>query len=398
MRLLDSSRKAVSRASDPSRLDPDREKEGKIKPGASGGIPTSSLRHGSTAQRASLPDDGPHLLAEALGKMSDGLIILDGSRRVRFCNPRAGELLGVAGETLVGKSDQEAFALIQQSLESPRMVWTKWERALGASSERSSFFVEAGPDRSQDAIVEIFALGDQGSTPGSVGILLRDGTAAKQLTLLEERERMAMNLHDGVIQSLYAIALSLGARERSLPGESQRAREAIHQAIGQINAVIDEVRDNIVGLRQHDRASAGLCAGIDRLAEELRASTLVIPAVELSEEADRALTRDAIANVLYIAREAISNVIRHSGARAVSVRLAVVENRLVLAIHDDGQGFEATRTGRRAGDGLRNMVERARAIGGDLIVTSQPGRGTEVRLEVPIDARAASRHSGRGRG
>jgi signal transduction histidine kinase len=338
------------------------------------------------------------LLAEALGKMSDGLIILDGSRRVRFCNPRAGEFLGVAAEMLVGKSDQEAFALIQQSLESPRMVWTKWERALGAASERSSFFVEAGPDRSQDAIVEIFALGDQDSTPGGVGILLRDGTAAKQLTLMEERERIAMNLHDGVIQSLYAIALGLGARDRSLSGEKGQAREAIHQAIGQINAVIDEVRDYIVGLRQHDLAAAGLCAGIDRLAEELRASTLVIPAVEIAEQADRALTRDAITNVLYIAREATSNVIRHSGARAVSLRLAVVDQRVVLAIHDDGQGFETTHTGRRVGDGLRNMDERARAIGGDLIVTSEPGRGTEVRLEVPIDARAASRHTGRGRG
>lgn len=200
---------------------------------------------------------------------------------------------------------------------------------------------------------------------------------------MEERERIAMNLHDGVMQSLYALALGLEARARLVDSDPAQAREALRQAIRQINGMIPEIRAYISDLRPRELGAQGLRAGIEALAEEIRACTLVRPEIDLPPETEDRLGPDVVVHALYIAREATSNVVRHSGASAVAIRLAVADGHLMLTICDNGRGFDTERTGRRAGDGLRNMAERAQMIGGRLAVTSQPGGGSEVRLELP---------------
>jgi signal transduction histidine kinase len=127
------------------------------------------------------------------------------------------------------------------------------------------------------------------------------------------------------------------------------------------------------------------------LANNLRINGL-IPDLELAPDLaldlEEALTAEATANVLYIAREAISNVLRHARASRVAIRLARAGDQLVLTIRDNGQGFNPGRTGRRSGDGLRNMAERTGALGGKLEVTSNPGQGTQVDLRFPAARRA----------
>jgi signal transduction histidine kinase len=135
--------------------------------------------------------------------------------------------------------------------------------------------------------------------------------------------------------------------------------------------------------------------GLRALAEELRVNTLVRPTLEVDAGAEGLLGPDAAAGLLQIAREAASNVIRHARASEVTIRLAQAEGQVVLAVRDNGRGFEPASAEERAGparaggEGLRNMAARAKLLGGRLAVVSGPGRGTEVRLEVPLREAAA---------
>lgn len=214
---------------------------------------------------------------------------------------------------------------------------------------------------------------------------------SKVLALLEERERIAMDLHDGVIQSLYAVALGLGARTRTLDGNAGELREALRQAMVQMNGIIQEIRNYIFDLRPQELETHGLRSGLEMLAEELRVNGLIHAELELLAETEGLLNGEAGANLLHFAREATANVIRHAQASTVTIRLVRVDDKLRLTISDNGRGFDRALAERGGGNGLRNMAERARILGGRLAVTTQPGRGTEVRLMVPLGERAVAR-------
>lgn len=206
---------------------------------------------------------------------------------------------------------------------------------------------------------------------------------SRELARLEERERIAMDLHDGVIQSLYSVVLGLGAEQLHV-GQTDRA---IGKAIDGINRVIQEIRNNIFDLRLRDLGEGGLRGGIEVLAEELRINTLVQPHLDLAavDSLERCVDADAVTNLLYIAREATSNVIRHARANTVTIRLATTDDELVLTIHDNGRGFDPEATESRLGNGLRNIRDRARAIGGTFSIASLPGQGTAVCVRVPCE-------------
>jgi signal transduction histidine kinase len=204
------------------------------------------------------------------------------------------------------------------------------------------------------------------------------------LALLKERERIAMDLHDGTIQSLYAVALGLRAQARSLDAPPNPLALALDRAISQVNAIIQDIRNYIFDLRPEELAQHGLRSGIELLADELRVNTLLQPRLKLATEVDDLLGPDAQADLLAVAREATSNVIRHAGASRVTISLSIAHEQLALLIRDNGRGFQCQQTGAPNGNGLRNMGERARALGGRLVVASRPGRGTSIRLVLPL--------------
>ena len=222
------------------------------------------------------------------------------------------------------------------------------------------------------------------TTDVELGLVLRDVTVAKQLALLQERERIAMDLHDGVIQSLYGMALGLAACERALAAAPEATRQALCRAIEQTNGVIQQVRDYIVGLRRQLPGDQDLRSGLAALAEELQASGLIRPELALDADLDTRLDLDGRQAVLYIAREAVANILRHAGASTVLIRLATTDEQLVLTIRDNGRGFALEQIGHGIGEGLGNMRARATGLGGRLVIASQPGCGTEVHLEVPV--------------
>ncbi len=208
---------------------------------------------------------------------------------------------------------------------------------------------------------------------------------SKELARLEERERIAMDLHDGVIQSLYGVVLGLGAEQ--FHSAQTDADRGVEKAIDGINRVIQEIRNNIFDLRLHDLGDGGLRRGIEVLAEELRINALVQPQVDVTalDTSERCIEAEAVTSLLYIAREATSNVIRHAQASTVTIRLATTNHELVLTIRDNGRGFAPEAADTQLGNGLRNMRERARAIGGALSIASLPGQGTTIRVHVPCE-------------
>jgi two-component system, NarL family, sensor histidine kinase DevS len=209
-----------------------------------------------------------------------------------------------------------------------------------------------------------------------------------ELARLEERERIAMDLHDGVIQSLYGVVLGLGA-EQFHAGQSD-TDGGVGKAIDGINRVIQEIRNNIFDLRLRDLGDGGLRRGIEVLAEELRINALVQPHVDVTapDTAERCIEAEAVTSLLYIAREATSNVIRHARASTVTIRLATIDHELVLSIRDNGRGFDPGAGQSQLGNGLRNIRDRARAIGGTLSIASLPGHGTTISVHVPCEPTA----------
>jgi signal transduction histidine kinase len=165
-----------------------------------------------------------------------------------------------------------------------------------------------------------------------------DVTTARALALLDERERIAMDIHDGVIQSLYAVALRLSAHERLLDAKAEETRQAL-QLARQISNITQELRDVIFGLRQHRRQPHDLQTGIKILAMDLFSHTSIYVDLELEDRTDRFLDAVRTDNILYIAHEAMSNVLRHASASKVMIRLARIEEKLVLTIRDNGRGF-----------------------------------------------------------
>jgi signal transduction histidine kinase len=199
-----------------------------------------------------------------------------------------------------------------------------------------------------------------------------------------ERERIGRELHDSVIQTIYSAGLMVETARRQLDGASPLAM-TLEQAMMVLNAAIHDLRRFIFELRP-ERELTDLAEGLRQLAEDARLRSLVEVSLEmdLPEQASMAPARTG--HVLAITGEALSNVARHSRARRADVRAWSDNGRLHLTIRDDGVGFApgSAAVERDAGGmGLGNMRDRARMLGGNLSVESQPGRGTTVALDMP---------------
>jgi signal transduction histidine kinase len=206
----------------------------------------------------------------------------------------------------------------------------------------------------------------------------------RRLAVLEERERIGMDLHDGIIQSIYAVGLNLDYARVSLPEAPAKAREKIEQAIEGLNSVIRDIRAYILDLRPRQFNEAeNLIRGLQRLAEEFRVnSNAEIILVGNDTSAVDLPPADATA-LFHICQESLANVAKHARASRVDVNLWSTEERVLLEITDNGKGFDSSRVTNTLGHGLNNIYRRARKVGGDVEISSTPGEGTTVLAWVP---------------
>jgi signal transduction histidine kinase len=202
----------------------------------------------------------------------------------------------------------------------------------------------------------------------------------ERLAVLEDRERIAKELHDGVIQSLFAVGMGLqGAAALSSDPRLERRIEA---AVGEIDGAIRDLRNYIFGLRPGILADRQLDQALRTLAAEFEERTGVTAVVDVDPRVGAELASTA-ADVVQLTREALSNVGRHADAATVRVSLSTRDGQAVLEVDDDGKGFDPEEAAGR-GYGLGNLSDRAASLGGSLDVQSSPGEGTTVRVTIPL--------------
>ncbi|MEU6424667.1 GAF domain-containing sensor histidine kinase [Microbispora sp. NPDC046973] len=213
----------------------------------------------------------------------------------------------------------------------------------------------------------------------------------RELTVVEERTRMARELHDAVSQKLFSLRLTARAAAALARTDPERAADAIERVERMAGEALTELRAVIVELRPAELDRHGLVESLRKQAALLdRLHPLTVSFTAEGEppgdlDRDRELAPEIEVAVLRVAQEALHNAVRHARAARIDVRLAHREAALVLEVTDDGVGFDSAGlngAGAR-GLGLLSMSDRAQAVGGTLTVSSAPGRGTTVRLEVP---------------
>jgi signal transduction histidine kinase len=208
----------------------------------------------------------------------------------------------------------------------------------------------------------------------------RDALAAAQ----EERNKFSRDLHDGTIQSLYAIQLGLGHTLNKLVGEPAKAG-------GELSALRDELDAVIVEIRQFITTEAtanepvDFCAVLDALMQRARAGSTAELALRCDAAASARLSDDQAVQLANIAREALSNSLRHAQPRRVEVALRGDDESVILEIADDGTGFDS-HSPARSGVGLASMSARAREMGGTFEIESASGTGTRVAVRIPVEA------------
>ena len=206
---------------------------------------------------------------------------------------------------------------------------------------------------------------------------------ARELSVVAERNRLALELHDAVSQKLFGLVLSAEAAGTLLDRDPAAARDQVERLQALAQDALEELRSLVFELRPLDLALDGLAGALRKqvgLVTRLEGLEIELT-IENEPPADPA--RDL--EVLRIAQEALQNAVKHSRASHVAVVLSSADDRLLLEIADDGVGFDPAAAGIRSRRlGLTSMEERAERIGGTLDVRSAEGIGTTVRLEAPV--------------
>jgi PAS domain S-box-containing protein len=320
------------------------------------------------------------LLVESVSGLA--IFTLDAEGRVSSWNVGAERLKGYERAEIVGQHFSVFYTQIDRDTHKPDRLLA--DALATGRAEDFGWRVRKDGSRFQASVSITASLDADGQLRGFTKII-RDNSAALQardaverLHLLEQREHLGRDLHDGVIQSLFAVGMSLQAL---LPRvDDSIVAEEVQQSVRALDDSITELRTFILGLSAHV-TPARVHQELERLATEVRARsgievTGVIDSVALAALGDKA--RD----VLLVAREAMSNVERHSGASSCVLSLGpAVGGTVELLVQDDGRGFDPSVPGQ--GLGLNNARSRAGDMGAQYSLDSSPA-GTRVMLRVPV--------------
>jgi PAS domain S-box-containing protein len=345
-------------------------------------------------------DERLHLIEENVRDY--GMFVVDPDGNIASWNLGAERILGYAEEEAVGMNCD--------------VIFTPEDRARGAVEEERGTAAATG--RAEDERWHVrkdgtrfwgsgvmTALRDEsGALVGYVKIL-RDETARKTAeeeraaaherklaqerhnAVLQERNRIAQEIHDTLAQSFVAISLQLEAAKDALPGEARETMRRIDRAQDLVRQGLAEARRSVWALRPQVLEDATLVSALTRLADETRERsglkiTLAVDGVapELNPAVEDHLLR--------ICQEAITNVLRHAEAKEIRIRIRFTGSSAVIRIEDDGRGFDVQRPA--AGFGLIFMRERTEGLNGRWKLSSEPGRGTRIEVEVPAAPTAAA--------
>lgn len=317
------------------------------------------------------------------------MTVLDTCPLAILSTSREGRILGwnKGAERMFGWTEAEALGRVCPTV--PRADRAAFRRmirkVLDGDAVRGRTLLRRRKDGSTVMVAVSAAptLDSHGTSTGMVAILdditEREALQEQLQLLLEDREQLLRDLHDNCIQTLFAIGLGLEHVRRMVGTDPVRVRALISNATANLNLVIRDLRSF---LTQHHRRRV---VALDLHREIERATQVAGEAaprftLRIDKEAVGALKAEAARELLHIAREAISNIVRHARARRGMVSLRRHKGGVRLVLEDDGAGLGVRQ---RRGLGLRDIAGRVNELGGRWRIASRPGRGTRVIVEVP---------------
>jgi signal transduction histidine kinase len=205
----------------------------------------------------------------------------------------------------------------------------------------------------------------------------------QRLAVVDERDRISQDLHDSIIQSLYALSLGLEDVPDEFADNPTEATVHVERAIDTIHATIRDIRNLILGLRPALLQDLDLDEALFALANEFRLNTMIDLELHVADPLP-AISPEQVDQLLAMTREGLSNVARHSGASRAMLALTVNNGTLKLLIGDNGEGFDPAEGRGEGHHGLGNLQSRAEALGGSLEVKSSPGAGTQIEAHIPL--------------
>lgn len=204
----------------------------------------------------------------------------------------------------------------------------------------------------------------------------------ERLAILEERTRIGMDLHDGVIQSIYAVGLTLESTRLALPEGADEVSSLLDAAIEGLNDAIRDIRNFILDLRPR-RFAGDVQQGLAQLVREFQANTMVPVSVDIPERLED-LPLPIGRAVFLTTQEALANIARHARAKNVALSLKYSDQRVTLTVQDNGRGFDMTNESLRVGHGLANMQARAESLHGSFQIEAFPNQGTKLLMSLPL--------------
>ncbi len=207
---------------------------------------------------------------------------------------------------------------------------------------------------------------------------------ARRLAILEERERIGMDLHDGIIQSIYGVGLALENIRHLMHEDLKQADTDVTKSIENLNATIRDLRTYILDLKPRQLRGASLLDGMQRLVDEFRDNVKTeISFTKPKSDLLIDLPQTHAMTLFLICQESLANVAKHANAIKASIELWSTPDRVLLEIHDDGAGFDDGIIKKSVGHGLANMLTRVQNVDGGLDVSSVKGEGTTILAWVP---------------
>ena len=333
-------------------------------------------------ERARLQEQIEHdrvVLEAVMASIQDGLLIFDRGGSLTFVNGAISDLVG-SDRAVVGAAAADLGATISDAFAAPRQFLADWLRAIPIVETRPSFGATTDPPR-RHLSIQFFPIRDRSRAPSGFAVLMRDVTSIEHAARIEERERIAMDLHDGVVQLLYGLSLGLAAARRSPAMADPEARTILDTTHRDIRRVIDEARQLVHRLELRSATLEGRLAEVIAVAQATAPHDLRLESrIQVSEQPGR----EIVDHMLYIVREGVSNAIRHAQASLVELACEVGARRGRFVIRDNGIGFDPSARQTRTGRGVLNMRQRVRLIGGTITIRSCPGQGTEIQIDLPL--------------
>ena len=340
-------------------------------------------------------------LSAVLESTADGVIFYTPDLHIELANRAAHEVYSLPPGTLIGRSAEDAAALVQQITGAPSQLPVVAARLRAAAPDAMYMeeFVTQVP-RYRVFQRSVRPVRDDGGAILGRLVVYHDITEAKdlerrtrELAALEERQRLARELHDSVTQSLFTITLMAEAAQAMAGRDPGRVAPYLERLKSTAGTALEEMRALLAQLRPSVVGTSGLGPALRRHAETVRAQVGLPVSVVITATLDP-LPGPVEEALFRIAQEALHNIVKHAAARQARVTLARQDSspvcrppRLILTVEDDGCGFTPPAFGSAdagRGLGLTSMRERAVALGGELSVESVPGQGSRVTAAVPL--------------